>query len=127
MSDYVLDASALLALLNQEDGADLVQELLPHAVLSAVNFAEVITRLVAVGMPEREIRQVLLLLGLKVMPFEDEDAFASGFLYEKTKRLGLSLGDRACLGLAKIRGAIALTADRTWQDLHIGVKIQLIR
>ena len=127
MSDYVLDASALLALLNEEDGADLVQELLPQAVLSAVNFAEVVTRLVAVGMPEREIREALILLGLKIIPFEDEGAFESGFLYEKTKPLGLSLGDRACLGLAKTLGATALTADRTWQDLNIGVKVKLIR
>jgi PIN domain nuclease of toxin-antitoxin system len=127
MSDYVLDASALLALLNEEDGAELVQELLPQAVLSAVNFAEVVTRLVAVGMPEREIREALILLGLKIIPFEDEGAFESGFLYAKTKPLGLSLGDRACLGLAKTLGATALTADRTWQDLNIGVKVKLIR
>jgi PIN domain nuclease of toxin-antitoxin system len=127
MSDYVLDASALLALLNEEDGAGLVQEVLPHAVVSAVNLAEVVTRLVAIGMPEREIRDGLTLLGLKIIPFEEEGAFVSGFLYAKTKPLGLSLGDRACLGLAKTRGATALTADRTWQDLNIGVKVKLIR
>ena len=127
MSDYVLDASAILALLNAEKGADLVQDMLPRAVLSAVNLAEVITRLVAVGMPEKEIQETLTLLGLKIIPFEEEGAFQSGFLYVKTRPLGLSLGDRACLGLAKTRGATALTADRTWQELSVGVKIKLIR
>ena len=127
MSDYVLDASAILALLNEEDGADLVQEVLPHAMLSAVNLAEVVTRLVAVGMPEREIQEALTLLGLKIIPFEEEGAFQSGFLYAKTKPLGLSLGDRACLGLAKGYGATALTADPTWQELNIGVQVKLIR
>jgi ribonuclease VapC len=127
MTDYVLDASAVLALLNAEKGAALVQDVLPRAVLSAVNLAEVITRLVAVGMPETEIQEALTLLGLKIIPFEEEGAFQSGFLYAKTKPLGLSLGDRACLGLAKSNGATALTADRTWQELHIGVHVKLIR
>jgi PIN domain nuclease of toxin-antitoxin system len=127
MSDYVLDASALLALLNAEKGADFVQDVLPHAVLSAINLAEVVTRLVAVGMPEKEIQETLLLLGLKIIPFEEKGAFQSGFLYAKTKPLGLSLGDRACLDLAKISGATALTADRAWQELKIGVKVKLIR
>lgn len=127
MSDYVLDASAILALLNAEKGADLVQDMLPRAVVSAVNLAEVVTRLVAVGMPETEIQEALTLLGLKIIPFEEEGAYQSGFLYAKTQPLGLSLGDRACLGLAKISGATALTADRTWQELNVGVKVKLIR
>jgi ribonuclease VapC len=127
MSDYVLDASAILALLNAEKGADLVQDMLPRTILSAVNLAEVVTRLVAVGMPETEIQEALTLLGLKIIPFEEEGAFQSGFLYPETQHLGLSLGDRACLGLAKISGATALTADRTWQELNIGVKVKLIR
>ena len=84
MSDYVLDASAILALLNAEKGADLVQDMLPRAVLSAVNLAEVVTRPVAVGMPETEIQEALTLLGLKIIPFEEEGAFQSGFLYAET-------------------------------------------
>lgn len=127
MTDYVLDASAVLAVLNAEVGADRVQHILPRAVLSAINHAEVVTRLVAVGMPEMEIREVLALLGLKIIPFEEKEAFQSGLLYAATRTLGLSLGDRACLALAKIEGATAVTADRAWKNVKGGVKIELIR
>ena len=103
MSDYVLDASALLALLNAENGADLVQELLPEAVISTVNPAEVVTRLSAVGMPENEIRGTLSLLGLEAIPFSEEHAFLAGLLYARMQPFGLSLGDRACLALTQFR------------------------
>ncbi len=127
MSEYVLDASALLALLNAEKGADLVQGLLPQSVISTVNLAEVVARLSAVGMPEDQIRDVLAYLGLETMPFDEEQAFQSGFLYKQTQPLGLSLGDRACLALAQITDATAVTSDRAWKDLDIGVGLKLIR
>lgn len=127
MSEYVLDASALLALLNAEKGADLVQGFLPQSVISTVNLAEVVTRLSAVGMPEDQIRDVLAYLGLEVMPFDEEQAFRAGLLSANTQPLGLSLGDRACLALALTTHTIALTADRVWKDLDVGVEIKLIR
>ena len=67
MNDYVLDASALLTLLNAEKGADLVQELLPHTVISSVNLAEVVIRLSSLGMPEEETRRALTVLGLELI------------------------------------------------------------
>ncbi len=127
MSEYVLDASALLALLNSEKGAELVQGLLPQAVISTVNLAEVVTRLSAVGMPEDQIRDALAYLGLEILPFDEEQAFQSGLLYAHTQPLGLSLGDRACLALAQVTDATAVTSDRTWKDLDIGVGLKLIR
>ena len=127
MSDYVLDASALLALLNAEEGADLVQDLLPDAVISAVNLAEAVTRLSAVGMPGNEIRAALALLGLETIPFGEEQAFQVGLLYPHTQPFGLSLGDRACLALAQATAATAVTADQAWEGLDIGVGIRLIR
>lgn len=127
MSDVVLDASALLALLNAEKGAQLVEDLLPQSVTSAVNLAEVATRLSVVGMPENEIREALMLLGLETIPFDQEQAFQAGLLYPHTASLGLSLGDRACLALANGTAATAVTADRAWKNLDIEVQIQLIR
>lgn len=127
MNEYVLDASALLALLNGEAGADAVQEMLPHAVLSAVNLAEGSARLAAAGMPEKEIRQVFGLLGLETVPFDEETAIESGLLHRATHSAGLSLGDRACLALAKTLGRVAVTADHAWQQVEVGVEIRLIR
>jgi ribonuclease VapC len=127
MNDCVLDASAVLALLNQEPGADLVQEMLSQAVISTVNLTEVVTRLTAKGMPETEIRDVLSLLGLTSVPFDQESAIQSGLLYTATHASGLSSGDRACLTLARNMNAIAFTADRAWQSLDIGVQVRLIR
>lgn len=127
MSEYVLDASALLALLNAEKGADLVQGLMPEAVISTVNLAEVVTRLSAAGMPENEIRETLALLGLETIPFDKEQAFRAGLLFPHTQPFGLSLGDRACLALAQTRAATTVTADRTWDDLDLQITIKLIR
>ena len=127
MSEYVLDASAVLALLNGEPGADFVQKLLPVSSISSVNLAEVITRLSAVGMPEVEIREVMALLGLEVLPFDVERAFQAGVLIPFTRSYGLSLGDRACLSLARLTNSTAVTADQAWGEINIGVDIKLIR
>jgi PIN domain nuclease of toxin-antitoxin system len=127
MSEVVLDASALLALLNAEKGAQLVQDSLPQAVISAVNLAEVVTRLAAAGMPEREIREALSLLGLEIVPFDEEQAFQAGLLYAHSTSPGLAPGDRACLALARSTAATAVTADRTWKNLKLEVDIKLIR
>jgi ribonuclease VapC len=127
VSKVVLDASALLALLNDETGTDLVRELLPDALISTVNLAEVVTRLSLLGMPGDQIREVLTLLGLNIEPFDEEQAFRTGLFVSQTHSVGLSLGDRACLALASATGGTAVTADRAWKDLDIGVKIQLLR
>ena len=102
MNKFVLDASALLALLNDEPGASTVQDLLPNAQISAVNLTEVITRLSLGGMPEDKIRDALSLLGLDTMPFDEPQAFQAGILANDTHAYGLSLGDRACLSLAPV-------------------------
>ena len=127
MTEYVLDASALLAMLNAEKGAELVQELLPESVVSTVNLAEVVTRLSAIGMPELDIRNALSLLGLVIVSYDEKQAYQTGFIQVNGKSHGLSLGDRACLSLAKEVGATAVTADRAWIDLEIGIPIRLIR
>ena len=127
MNRVVLDASAVLALLNDEVGAKIVQESLPGAIISSVNFAEVVTRLTILGMPENEIRDALNILALDITPFDEDQAFLAGILAIKTKQLGLSLGDRACLGLALKTGSAALTSDKVWQALDIGVDVRVIR
>jgi len=127
VNDYVLDASALLTLLNAEKGADLVQDLLPRSVISSVNLSEVVTRLTLLDMPENEIHEILDVLGLEIIPFDEDQAFQAGVISRLTQPLGLSLGDRACLSLALTTHKTALTADRIWKELKLGVEIQLVR
>jgi len=127
MNKCVLDASAILALLNDESGAGMVQELLPVAIVSAVNFAEVVTRLSLLGMPENEIQGTLHILGLVIIPFDEELSFQTGLLAIVTKQYELSLGDRACLALALKTGYSAVTSDRVWKNLEIKLDVKVIR
>lgn len=127
MSRVVLDASALLALLNQEEGAERVAPFLADAVISTVNLAEVVTRLALAGMPETAIRETLALLPLESVPFDVGQAIEVGLLAPMTKPSGLSLGDRACLVLARRLDATAVTADQAWVGIDAGVAVELIR
>jgi ribonuclease VapC len=126
---FVLDASALLCLLQGEAGAETVIAALPRSVVSAVNLSEVYAKLAHVGGSEQQIRQAIGGLHLRVEPFGDELATAAGMLRPATKALGLSLGDRACLALAQRRQATALTTDRAWNDVpeHLGISISVLR
>jgi ribonuclease VapC len=128
VSEAVLDASALLALLNQEEGGDEVGELVATgAAISAVNLSEVASRLGLAGMPESLIREALDPLGLDVVPFDQELAYQTAELVTRTRAAGLSLGDRACLALAKQLGLPAVTADRAWARLKLNIQIRVIR
>ena len=123
----VLDASALLALLNDEPGADVVARTVPHGVVCAVNHSEVVAKLSEAGLPDSDIVAALGGLGLEVVPFDEALSLAAGLLRTVTAHLGLSLGDRACLALAQARGLPALTADRVWLDLDLEVEVRAIR
>lgn len=123
----VWDASALLALMNDEPGAITVRETLTEAVISAVNLAEVVSKLVDRGMPEAQILSDLGELDLSDVPFDLQQAYATGLLRAATRSRGLSLGDRACLSLAQHLGLPVLTADRAWTELDLGVEVRLAR
>lgn len=127
MSSYVLDASALLALLRAESGAEAVATKLPDAVMSSVNLSEVATKLVADGMPVEAVRESVGSLDLEIRAFDAGFAYRAASSRERTRRHALSLGDRACLALAERLDATALTADRAWAEVDLGVAIELIR
>jgi PIN domain nuclease of toxin-antitoxin system len=120
----VLDASAVLALLFREKGATEVEEVLPDSAVSAVNWSEVVQKLVARGVPEPE---ALFVLGLHVEPFTLTDARTAATLWAQARALGLSLADRACLSLADRLDAEAWTADRVWGTGDLGVRVRVIR
>jgi PIN domain nuclease of toxin-antitoxin system len=127
VSNVVLDASALLALVNQEPGHTLVANLLPKARISAVNLSEFVAKLTDRGMAEEEIQEILAELNLQVIPFDEAQGALAGYLRPVTKHLGLSLGDRACLALGIQMNCPVVTADRAWAKLTIGPVIQVIR
>jgi len=123
----VLDASALLALLRDEEGAAMVAEALEQGgvLMSAVNWAETLSRLSDYGQDLDGFVEYADVLVLE--PFDQIQAEASARLRVTTRKAGLSLGDRACLALAKTRGLAVLTADRGWTGVALGVEIRLIR
>lgn len=127
MSEHVLDASALLAVMLEERGAEKVRELLPGAIIGAVNLAEVVAKLQERGAPEENIDRNITRLNLPVIPFDAAHAMAAGKLRARTRSLGLSLGDRACLALALARGLPAVTMDRGWAALDIGAQVIVAR
>ena len=128
MMQGVLDASALLALLNREPGSEQVADVIAEgAVISAVNLSEVVAKLSEAGMPEEVIREVLDLLGLQVIAFDTEQAYQSGLLRPQTRSDGLSFGDRACLALAKRLDLPALTTDRAWESVKMAVTVLVVR
>ena len=127
VSKAVLDASAILALINQEPGAHIVAPIVRGALVVAVNVAEVITKLVDYGAGDAEIEEALGGLSFVTVPFDEMLATAAGQLRRRTRAAGLSLADRACLALAASTGLPALTADRIWTTLDLGVTVRLIR
>lgn len=127
MGEHLLDASAVLALLNQEPGHDQVRAVVQASVLGSVNLCEVFGKLIDAGIPAADAREAVELLGLPIIPFDEELALAAAALQPQTRALGLSLGDRSCLALALNRGARVITAERAWPKLKLGVTIQVLR
>ncbi len=127
MVSAVLDASALLALIRGEAGADRVAACFAQAVISTVNQAEVEARLVLAGVEERLAWWHIAEAGCPAIPFDEDQARIAGGLVKITRSFGLSLGDRACLALAIQQRATVYTTDRTWKDLDLGVAVEVIR
>ncbi|MDE8654262.1 type II toxin-antitoxin system VapC family toxin [Novosphingobium album (ex Liu et al. 2023)] len=127
MTDYVLDASAVLAVIQEEPGSDRVEPHLRTGIISAVNLAEIVSKLQERNFSDAEIDEVLQLLVLDVHSFDEQAAIAAGKLRTATRDAGLSLGDRACLALAAESNATALTTDRAWEKLKVPIAIELAR
>lgn len=123
----VLDASALLVVLHDEPGATVAEPLLDGAVVSAVNWSEVVQKAAARGVDVARLREDVEALGVSVASFDADTAEATAALWPGTRDAGLSLGDRACLALARTLGVTAVTADTAWAGVRAGVSIQLVR
>lgn len=127
MTAHVADASAVLAMLQGEPGHDRMAAGLGSTVMSAVNLAEVVTGLINNGIPAEDARHRTEAMDIETAPLDKDLALTAGTLREVTAHLGLSLGDRCCLALARQLKLPVLTADRSWTELKIGVEVVLIR
>ena len=127
VNGYVLDSSAVIALLKREQGGERVRPVLAAARMSSVNLAEVVGRMATLGVLDSETAFIVRGLTDIVVPFDAAQARETGEMILKTVGWGLSLGDRACLVLARRLGRVALTSDRIWADLDLGNPVELIR
>lgn len=127
----VVDASAVLAFLLDEPGADVAGAALEAggSLLSAVNLSEVLSKLSDRGLLPDSLALLIEALPIEVVPFDAADAHEAALLRDVTRTHGLSLGDRACLALARSRGLPAVTADREWKRLprSLGIVVETIR
>ncbi|MBI2921339.1 MAG: PIN domain-containing protein [Planctomycetes bacterium] len=131
--EFVLDASALLALLQDEPEAAAVERLLGRtAAINSVNWSEVLTKLSDFGAdPDETAFRIrgggALTETLQVLPFQEREARKAARLRQGTRAHGLSLGDRACLATAGLLRATAVTTDGAWEGLRLGVGVRVLR
>ena len=124
---YALDASALLAVLHREPGSGIVLPLVDRSVMSTINWSETVQKTAARGVSTAGLRGDVEAVGLRILPFTVDEAEIAAALWTRTRHLGLSLGDRACLALGRRLGLWVVTADRAWTTLDLGVPILAIR
>ena len=124
----MLDASAVLALLQEEPGADAVEAALDDAEMSCVNVSEVLQKAEQHGIDTEGLEVDLEALGVRLHTFDIRAARETAELWAPTRSAGLSLGDRACLALARRLGGIAVTADTRWAEFErIDIRVEVIR
>jgi ribonuclease VapC len=126
---YVMDSSAILALMQAEKGADVVDDLLREheCVISAVNLTEVATKLIDKGLEPTQLARVLQEMEVQPIDFDQEQAQLAATLRVSTREQGLSLGDRACLALTKLMQGTAVTTDHAWQEVKAAVDVPIIQ
>ena len=123
----VLDASAVLALLAEEPGADEVEAILDGAAMSTVNLSEVLQKSEQHGIETEGLEYDLEALGVEFRPFDVLQARTAAEIWVKVPRAGLSLGDRACLALARTLDGTATTTDRRWSAPKHGARVRVLR
>ena len=128
MNKVILDASALLAFINRESGANIVRNILPYSVMSTVNVTEVICNLhIKIGVPILEAQEITVNAVYEIIPFDLKTSFKASQLIEYTKAFGLSLADRACIATGILHNLPIYTADQAWSKLIKIPQINLIR
>jgi len=122
-----MDSSAVLASIRGEPGADVVNAALAGSFTSAINLAEVVSKLIQDGVPGAEAATIVRRIGVQLVETDEEQALAASLIHAITRSAGISIGDAFCLALGKLRGCPVMTADRAWKTLDLGVEVTLIR
>ena len=122
-----MDASAVLASLQGEPGADVVDAALAGSAISMINFAEVVSKLISRGMAGADAVIAARRFGARLVDADEDQAAMAGVIHAATRPAGISMADAFCLALAKRLGAAVLTSDRAWKSLDLGVEVTLIR
>jgi PIN domain nuclease of toxin-antitoxin system len=127
VSKVVLDSSAVLAAFFAEPGAEVVRDGGAESILSTVSYSEILAKLADRGVPAKEANRFLAGLSLTEVAFDHQQAVLAASLRAKTRSVGLSFADRACLACARYLEVPVLTADRDWTGLKLGVEVVMIR
>lgn len=130
MAHFVLDASALLALIQGERGAERVTQALERGecIVSAVNISEAVAKLLTIGVPAEQAMMMVSGIPAEIVPCNEAIAFKAGHLAIMGKPLGLSLGDRICLATAQVHGGLVLTTEQEWRKVRLkDVEIEVVR
>ncbi len=128
MTRGVFDASAVIALLRDEPGAQFLEDFAGESLISAVNLQEVVKAMLVHGYPTKIVQEMLAQLELEVMAHKENDAWAAAELAAATRKKGSGLGDRSCMALAIREGLPAITTDKAWTELDIpGLTVILAR
>ena len=124
----LFDSSALLTLIQEEKGYEILQDISATITMSSVNLGDVIAVLTRTGIPAHKIREILDSTGADIISFNEKEAILSGSLITKTKPFGLSFGDRACIATGIIYGLKVYTTDKAWNNLEVdGLELVMVR
>ena len=127
MTEFVADASAMLAFARGEPGEKRVAKVREHCIVSSLNLLEAFSKLVRCDVPAEQVRLFLRESFPRVIPIDRDLAESSAIFHASSRNLGLSYADCVCLVLGNQRGAVVLTADRGWKKVDLNVKVELIR
>lgn len=127
MSRAVVDSSILIAILRREPNAEQFMKRVTQTVVSTVNAAETISKLIGWGASNETAWHDVRMLSDEIVSFDERQCRLAGELIRETQPFGLSLGDRACLALGLAEGLPVYTADRAWRGVNVGVEVHVVR
>lgn len=123
----VLDASAILAVIQSEPGGEFIVDLKSKPLASTVNIVEARTKLFDKGHNAELVEELMRLVDMIEVDFTSAQSRIASGMRDTTRHAGLSLGDRACLALATEKNAVAMTTDQQWTKVDVKVRVELIR